>query len=295
MCVIYACYSGVPTERELEQGAFLNGDGAGVCWIENFNTKDARVRWKKGLASDAKEVLKVIEENKLTPPFGIHFRTASIGGKCAELTHPFPVDDVLSARSDGTTRRVLMHNGHIQKWKDWFFPIAIGAPDFEIPIGPWSDSRALAAAAALKGEGVLDFIMEGSRVMILDSIPSSGLRKDNPRSYIRLYGNWIDRPNLGYEQSCETFRESEWERRGGKGHHDRDQRSKCLIPVISGKKSDGNGPSGGGSGSREMGAVGPPVTEVKPIQENCWTVDELEGLIKELRREQDEARVLLGC
>jgi hypothetical protein len=272
MCVIFACYSAVPSEEELTQGAECNTDGAGVAWIDKFNTKEAQVKWIKGLASTAKAVQNVIAENKITFPFMIHYRTASIGGKSAELTHPFPITDSLEPNITGHTRRVLMHNGHIQSWKDWFKPITFAAPDFEIPLGPWSDSRALAAAVNIKGEGVLDFIIEGSRVVVLDAIASSGWKKSEPKSYLRMYGPWIEKE--GWYQSVElrpkvtVYQGSgeEWRKRSH-CHVSRDARDSKSLPAN-------------------------PTTTVHA--QNTWTVDELDGLISVLRKEQNEARILLG-
>lgn len=270
MCVIYACHSSIPDAEELSRGAECNVDGAGIAWIDKFNTKDATVRWIKGLPSTAEAVLKVIESHKITLPCMIHYRTASIGGKSADLTHPFPITDRLESSITGHTRRVLMHNGHINGWKDWFKPITFAAPSFEIPHGPWSDSRALAAAVNIKGEGVLEFIIEGSRVVVLDAIASSGWKKAEPKSYIRLYGTWLEKE--GWYQSVETRSKitvisggDEWRKRSH-CHISRDARDSKSLPSA-------------------------PATV---HAENTWTVDELEHLISVLKKEQNEARILLG-
>jgi len=274
MCVIYACHSAVPTEEELTLGAECNTDGAGVAWIDKFNTKEAAVHWIKGLPSTAKAVLDTIEENKLSYPLMIHYRTASIGGKSADLTHPFPITDKLESSITGHTRRVLMHNGHIASWKEWFKPITFAAPDFEIPHGPWSDSRALAAAVNIKGEGVLEFIIEGSRVVVLDAIASSGYKKSDPKSYLRMYGSWLEKE--GWYQSVET-RPKVTVYQGPASGDEWRKRSHCHI---SSKKEDS---------SKSFSAAPTPIHA-----ENTWTVDELEGLISTLRKEQNEACILLG-
>jgi len=273
MCVIYACHSATPNEEELTLGAECNTDGAGIAWIDKFNTKEASVRWIKGLNSTAKAVLDVIEENKITYPLLIHYRTASIGGKSGDLTHPFPITTKLESSLVGHARRVLMHNGHINSWKDWFKPITFAAPDFEIPHGPWSDSRALAAAVNIKGEGVLEFIIESSRVIVLDSIASIGWKKVEPKSYMRMYGTWLEKE--GWFQSVETRRVAtpvvgeEWRKR-----------SHCHTIY---SKNDSKGVvQESKSTSSDVHA------------ENTWTIDELEGLISTLRKEQNEARILLG-
>jgi hypothetical protein len=243
----------------MKNGAENNTDGAGICWVDKFGTKEAQVAWQKGFKSDAEEVLEYIKQNDIKYPFAIHFRTASIGGKCEELTHPFPITAKLEDFTSGYTRRVLMHNGHISSWKEWFTKIMFAAPNLEIPIGPWSDSRALAAAVFVKGEGILDFVMESSRVLVLDSLPSVGCKKSDPASYSRQYGRWIEKE--GYSQSTETYSRAVICHRGSPVNH-------CRV-------------------------VSPTVVTKAP-DENCWTVEELDELVTIIRKEQDEARILLG-
>ena len=267
MCVIYACHAQTPSAEELTLGADNNRDGAGIAWIDKFNTKDASVNWLKGLPSTAKAVLDAIEENKVAYPFLIHYRTASIGGKSADLTHPFPITNKLEPWTAGKTRRVLMHNGHLGSWQDWFKRIMFAAPDLEIPHGPWSDSRALAAVVNVKGEGVLEFIIESSRVVVLDAIASSGYKKTEPLSYIRTYGTWLEKD--GWLQSVET-RPRIVDCRTMAGDEWRKPRRSCHVVQSSSPST--------------------PVVHA----ENTWTVDELETLISDLRKEQDEARILLG-
>jgi len=266
MCVIFSCYNANPPEEDMHNGAESNIDGAGICWIDNFNTKTAQVSWKKGFKSDPKEVLAFIKEKNITFPYAIHFRTASIGGKSSELTHPFPITSQLEDDLEGSTRRVLMHNGHINSWKDWFTRIMFAAPDQEIPVGPWSDSRALAAVVNAKGEGVLSFVMESSRVLILDSLPSVGCKKTDPSSYFRHYGTWIDKK--GYSQSTETWSRS----------------------VVCSRNAKWVAPSNGSGILLTSPTVSP-----KEVDQNCWTVEELDALVIEIRKEQDEARMLLGA
>lgn len=269
MCVIYACWGKTPDKAELALGAEANSDGAGICWVDNFRQKGARVKWLKGLPSTADAVLEAIEKNKVTYPFAIHYRTASIGGKCDELTHPFPITSELSDDKTGDSRRVLMHNGHIADWKDWFTKIMF-ANSFEIPIGPWSDSRALAAVVNAKGEGVLDFVIGSSRVLVLDSLPSIGCSPKEPDSYFRRYGCWIKKD--GWHQSCDTTPKIEvwthWRRKHYSGRSE-DSSERCSVPILASTST--------------------------VHEENVWTIEELENLVAEVKKEQDEARVLLGC
>lgn len=270
MCVIYACHSQLPSRDELLAGSNRNEDGAGICWLDKLGGKNPKVRWKKGLKSNPEAVLSFIKDNQIPFPLGIHYRTASIGGVCDELTHPFPIDVELPSDNEGSTRRVLMHNGHMGDWKDWFTKITFAQNDFQFPLGPWSDSRALAAVVALRGEGIIEIVSGSSRVMVLDSIPSLGYDKNDPQSYIRLFGSWINKE--GYSQSCETKSQTVLCYRGSGGR----------VRTGHATETDSRFPRSGlvSSGSS---------------QENTWTIDELEALIEDIRKEQNEARLLLGA
>lgn len=235
------------------------------------------MQWIKGLRSDVDEVKKVIKDREITYPFAIHFRTASIGGKNLELTHPFPISDSgqgeLALSSDGfqnkdyngklkPIRRVLMHNGHIGSWKNWLLPLMFAESGYLVPDGPWSDSRALAVAVALRGEGILDFIRDDSRVMILDSIPSVGGKVGNPEDYMRLFGNWVSYEKEGYSQSCSTPAKN--------------TKTRFFGPQCSRKPTSD-------------------ITPISPkLKENSWTVPELLKLMEDVRKDQMEARVLIG-
>lgn len=267
LCVIYSCWSAVPEDRELSDGAAANRDGAGICWIENLGKSDARVRWIKGLESDVEAVKKVIRDTKIKFPYAIHFRTASIGGVCEELTHPFSIVEKGSADltkdldkaldQDGTARRVLMHNGHLNSWKQWLLPIMI-MKDIDFPPAPWSDSRALAVAVSLKGEAILEFIREDSRVMILDSIPSKGTDPKKLENYFRLFGSWNSHD--GYAQSCVTPA-----RRVFKDSRKDEACTRYVCPAP------------------------------QPTSDNVWSIQELEKLVADVKAEQTQAKILLGC
>jgi len=261
MCVVYACWKETPSDSEMEDGAAANTDGAGICWSD-MSSKAGGVRWIKGLSSDTKEIREVLKKEKIGYPFAIHFRTASIGGKCKELTHPFPVDDLMEDSNlepgglelKGSARRVLMHNGHIQSFKDWLLPILLATPG-DCPSGPWSDSRALAVAAGYKGEAILEFIISGSRVMVMDSMPSVGASQKDPRSYIRLHGSgWISHEGWAQSQTTPSrSKHTSWE--PAEPLH--------ILPK-------------------------------RETKENAWTVEELQDLVTALRAEQNDAKILIG-
>jgi hypothetical protein len=101
-----------------------NPHGAGVAWVEPGADK---VTWKKGLT--AAEIFAMQESGELKLPYMLHFRWATQGEICAELTHPFPVGiQALFPAVEGAAERLLIHNG---TWN--------GAPEwdarFDIPDG----------------------------------------------------------------------------------------------------------------------------------------------------------------
>jgi len=104
MCQIAICRDRRITTEELNSFWNSNNDGAGVIY------RDAGfVKWKKGFMS--KDELKSFVE-KLSLPYVIHFRAATHGSECPELTHPFLVS--MSNPIQGTLRQgqyLLIHNG----------------------------------------------------------------------------------------------------------------------------------------------------------------------------------------
>jgi hypothetical protein len=280
MCVIYAVYKGMPDDTELERGSWQNDDGAGICWLDKAKRT---VRWIKGLQSKTEDVKKVIADNKIVPPYAIHFRTASIGGVDPDLTHPFPICKGVPLWQAGNAPLVLMHNGHIGDWKQWTMPMAISSKEFT-PLPPWSDSRALAYAVYLKGEGILDFILGTSRAMILDADPSEGLSADDPESYFRLYGRWHHNTEHGFYQSIETS---------------------CVVR--GGKARGGTGSTGAGTETTKVEVISPSADSARKMdivpyvmgkadddKASVWTVDELEALANQIEKEQQDAATIVG-
>jgi hypothetical protein len=164
MCVICVCSENVrPTEDQVKRMWNHNDHGGGVAWREG-----GRIHWKKGIT----KVEEMIELSQTMPfPFVQHFRIASIGGKKAELTHPFvvPTGDEdhsrsleLSGDTDGT---VIFHNGH---WSAWDHELFAGCQrgKHQVPRGPWSDSRAMAWLYRYYGVGFLD-ALPNQRTVVL--------------------------------------------------------------------------------------------------------------------------------
>ena len=133
-----------------------NDHGAGIAWREKGADGKPVVKWQKGLELPAMQ--EMIEQ--LTLPFVAHFRIASSGGKSAALCHPFPIGKDADLSLEGETKGyVLFHNGHWGEWKSFSKETALrmGRP---LPLGRWSDSRAMAWATHNYGPGILEMIDE---------------------------------------------------------------------------------------------------------------------------------------
>lgn len=140
-----------PTPEQIEKCYEQNPSGAGVAWREG-----GLVKWKKGL--NLQEAQDLIAE--LPMPFVAHFRIPSCGGSVKSLCHPFPINKAVSLALEGETKDyVLFHNGHWGPWKTSMMEATLKMRA-KLPVGHWSDSRAMAWMANLYGPGVLDFIDE---------------------------------------------------------------------------------------------------------------------------------------
>lgn len=108
MCVILVANDTPVSANMIEQCNRVNADGIGVAW---FNR--GKVRWRKGIDVDRAMYL----AGKLPRPYVMHFRWATVGDKCAELTHPFPVTERPRFDHYGYARQVLFHNGHVSEYR----------------------------------------------------------------------------------------------------------------------------------------------------------------------------------
>jgi len=162
MCVIFICEEERPTEDMIKRAFERNPAGAGIAWRENIRYDEEKkpisgeVVWEKGLD------LEEIQQYAATAPtpFIMHFRVPSCGGSYNTLCHPFPIKEdaplSLSGRTDGY---VLFHNGHWTKWKDMMLETAVRR-SIRLPGGRWSDTRAMAVAAAYNGLAILEMVDE---------------------------------------------------------------------------------------------------------------------------------------
>ena len=162
MCVAIIGYNGKPTAKELENCAAHNADGAGLAWIDG-----GVVQYRRGLTLDG--VKGLLPDIPL--PYLLHFRFASIGGKDASLTHPFPVTadpDPDPSPMEGTAPAVLMHNGTWNGYRGMLAYAVVDGHGDKAPRGPLSDTRAMAYLAGLYGYAYLAGIDE--KVAVLDAL-----------------------------------------------------------------------------------------------------------------------------
>ncbi len=154
MCVIFAVSKTRPTGEQIAQAYAANPRGAGIAWREVVDGKTV-VRWKKGMDLKTSQEMTA----KAPMPFVIHFRIPSIGPDKPQFNHPFPISANVELALEGETEgSVLFHNGTWSGWRDIRNMAHFYAA--KLPLGDWSDSRAMAYAAWLGGLGELTFIDE---------------------------------------------------------------------------------------------------------------------------------------
>lgn len=151
MCVIALAAKERLTPEQIAKMFASNPHGVGVAW-----RADKTVKWKKGMELD--EAVQFIADLPL--PYVAHFRVPSCGGPSKLLNHPFPVQKDVPLELEGSTKGfVMFHNGHWGQWKTTMLDASVRG-NGQIPIGKWSDSRAMAWMAAHYGIGILEFIDE---------------------------------------------------------------------------------------------------------------------------------------
>ncbi len=168
MCVIFIVDTDRPTEDEVEAAWDSNRDGGGVAWQdleagEGSEELKPVVRWKKGLTYKEMQEL-----NQTLPfPYILHFRIASVGPVCPQLTHPFEVSTKVGTEFEGSTENpVLFHNGTWHEWKQSIERLS-SYQDFpnKMGYGQWSDARGLAYAMAAAGPGYIE--LTNQKVVVL--------------------------------------------------------------------------------------------------------------------------------
>jgi len=174
MCQIAICNRKI-TNEEINSFWNSNNDGAGVIYrYAGF------VKWKKGVMR--KDDLRSFVE-KLNPPYVIHFRAATHGSECPELTHPFLVS--MSNPLEGILKQgqyLLMHNG-VDSDAIKMLMIAMFAKGQKWNFREMSDTRAIAILLSVLGiEAVSQF---SGKFVIVD-------HKFN----IRTYGQFTEKNGI---------------------------------------------------------------------------------------------------
>lgn len=157
MCVIMLSNKTRPTDEMIKRAWDTNSHGGGAAWREGDE-----VVWKKGI-KNVDEMLALLHEIPL--PFVSHFRIQTIGGVKPSLTHPFLVGSDASTELEGRTRgAVLFHNGNWSDWNDKALDAAISS-NSKVPIGDWSDSRAMAWMVHLYGWGFMELLTQQKAII----------------------------------------------------------------------------------------------------------------------------------
>lgn len=173
MCVIIVAPTRFPCHNVIKAAASCNSHGAGIAFL-----KDGKVKFSKGNLTPEEIIAFEAISN---PPYLIHFRLATQGGQKPELAHPFPVSLTHMDDLEGVANMVLAHNGTWgeEKWRNFVVKSAKQdqkTREFNMPSGPWSDSKAIAWLYSIYGSFFLEHLNE--KVATLD-----------PKFKLKMYGN----------------------------------------------------------------------------------------------------------
>lgn len=184
MCVIAVVDNSKfrPSLEDLQAMEITNPDGGGIAWIDGHY-----VIWKKSISSA--EIAEI--QHRITPPYIIHFRLASIGGKSPMLCHPFPVTKEVGTDLKGKIKgKVLFHNGHWREWKKICLDIVIRSGHKFIK-KPHSDTRAIAWLASIYGTDMLSLLNEKIAILSPDGVEIFGDDWENYKGYVVSNIYWI--------------------------------------------------------------------------------------------------------
>lgn len=175
MCQIAVCEKRRLLTKEIEEYWSGNSDGAGIAWIGK-----GRVHYRKGIMEE-KELLRLYKTN-IPLPHVVHFRLASVGGKCKELTHPFTIEHQFNFTTSGVTDRVLFHNGTIHDYQNYLILLCL-TKDVSCPKHV-SDTAVAAILAHYAGENILTAISGHSRFAVVSG------------QGIKLYGDFKEKDGI---------------------------------------------------------------------------------------------------
>lgn len=194
MCIIAICEKRKLTEQEFMSCWKSNSHGFGYAYWTG-----EEVIMKKGIM-DMKEAWAAYQP--VPVPHIAHFRIASAGEVCPELTHPFlcTPKSGLVLEHHGTAP-VLFHNGTVSEWRSLLLNAIFQTK--VIPTGAMSDSRAMAVAVSVLGGGILTMYASHKWVLVV---------KDG---FIKV-GDWIEAEggvlfsNGGFRSYTETAVTQSW-------------------------------------------------------------------------------------
>jgi len=153
MCVLIVAQKSRIDKSTFKKAWNSNPDGFGIAWREHNE-----VRYRKGIMS-LKEAMKFYYSKKFPLPHVLHFRIASIGEVCPELTHPFELG--WNTALEGSTKQgVVFQNGTEPDALKHIITVALIRRQ-KLPAGKWSDTRALGILIKELGVNVLNFLDAG--------------------------------------------------------------------------------------------------------------------------------------
>ena len=284
MCVIFIASKVRPTPEMVGKGYFQNDHGAGIAWRDKDKEGKLIVRWKKGL--DEEELQELVKTLPL--PFVAHMRIASVGGRLPALTHPFPITKTVDLALEGTTHGyVLFHNGHWGQWKDFSKETALkmGA---KIPLGHWSDSRAIAWAAYNYGLGMLEWIDEKAV-----AFGPADLEVIRGNGWDEVDGVWCSNKQWQHVSGYKTYDHRQggmgsFFNRGGNAHYEHEVDNYCKNNKVKDTEVKNNAGVSGGDLAKL------PFPEVEVIWEAQQTQPRIEWRLskkqyKRLKRKHEQA------
>jgi len=157
MCVIIVAKKHKVDKSTFKKAWDSNPDGFGMAWREK-----GEVHYKKGMMT-LKEAQNFYYSRDFALPHVLHFRIASIGEVCPELTHPFVLGWDLELEGE-TKKGVLFQNGTASSALHYIIDVAL-MKGMKIPQGKWNDARALGVLVRELGINVLNFIDPGKVVI----------------------------------------------------------------------------------------------------------------------------------
>ena len=219
MCIIAICEKRKLTDSEFSECWESNRHGFGYAYWTGDHVVMAKGFMDKHEAHAAYD--------KIPLPHVAHFRIASAGEVCPELTHPFicsPKSGLL-LENEGVTP-VLFHNGTVTDWRSLLLNTIFQTK--AIPKGPMSDSRAMAMAISVVGPEILTMYATHKWVMVAKDgfvkvgdwieaeggvlFSNGGFRRYVPAAYTSPKDNGFGMEDL-FEETGTEVEEEEWKER----------------------------------------------------------------------------------